>query len=443
MLYAEDDLNNPSVQDLDAQSRCVACPSCVSCNMSGTITVNSGYAAAFSAQEQEVNLYKCPPDSSCLASSLNTSSMETIQDGSLGSGRLAAAASMCENGFRGTLCSACADTFYMSHGTCKECSRNPILSFIAACVGFVAVALGARWSIRHLVSKQQKDQAEFWMRVVEKSWPRLKQSFQILVTNMQITTGIAQACNLIWPSSFGKLLHMMSTWVNADLFKLPGLACLMPTSYYSKWTAKMAFLPCSLGFIYIYHRYQVHKLVKKNSALMAAMPDTDSPDHTKRLAHKLQLTVQLGHKMTQAAEVAFMLVYIAWPSISKACFQLFKCRRFDGGIFLLTADLSLFCTDSSGVYTDEYHFFHTLAIISVLLIPIGVPLGLGIWLYKNGETVKRNPEYVTLVFLKPIFMFYKPNKYLFEIFVMGEKVILIGLMGLWETSTTQKAAQVR
>ena len=36
----------------------------------------------------------------------------------------------------------------------------------------------------------------------------------------------------------------------------------------------------------------------------------------------------------------------------------------------------------------------------------------------------------------------KPDKYWFEIWMMFEKMVLIGLMGLWSPSITQKAANV-
>ena len=36
----------------------------------------------------------------------------------------------------------------------------------------------------------------------------------------------------------------------------------------------------------------------------------------------------------------------------------------------------------------------------------------------------------------------KPDKYWFEIWMMLEKMVLIGLMGLWSPSITQKAANV-
>ena len=55
--------------------------------------------------------------------------------------------------------------------------------------------------------------------------------------------------------------------------------------------------------------------------------------------------------MTHAADLAFMLVYIAWPSIAKACFQLFRCRMFENQISLLEADLA----DPAHFHNPSFH----------------------------------------------------------------------------------------
>lgn len=446
VLFEEDDLNAPSVTDLTLGQRCVTCPSCVTCNASGSILVNEGYAAAFPASQGELNLYECPPaHSNCSSFNIRVDEGKLLQvnDGDMEASEVAAAvASNCAGRFSGTLCSDCSSGFYASHATCKACGSNPMARLAMAVLGCIVALLFVRWSIKHFLSQKHKDEAEFWVRVFEKSWPRFKQSFRILVTNLQITTNIARVCDVTWPATFTLLLQQVTSIVNADMFELPGMACIAPTSFYAKWLVKMGFLPLSLGLIYAYHRYQVLRLLEEDRRLLASLPVTQPPDHARLLSHKLQLTVKLGHAMTHAADLAFMLVYIAWPSIAKACFQLFRCRMFENQISLLEADLTLPCTDTSGEYANDYVLYHALGIASVLVFPIGVPLGLGLWLYSHRETVKRNPEYVTLVFLKPVFMFYKSDKYLFEIFAMFEKVLLIGLMSLWQTSTFQKATQV-
>jgi hypothetical protein len=45
-----------------------------------------------------------------------------------------------------------------------------------------------------------------------------------------------------------------------------------------------------------------------------------------------------------------------------------------------------------------------------------------------------NPEYVSVLGYKPLFQFYKPQNYRWEIYFMLQKVYLVGFMGMFASS---------
>ena len=122
----------------------------------------------------------------------------------------------------------------------------------------------------------------------------------------------------------------------------------------------------------------------------------------RKLSLKLQLVVKLGRVKTRFNDIAFMVVYLAYPSVSSKCFEILRpCLVFEGNVERLAADLSVSCADS------DYTLFQYFAWVAVFALPFGIPAFLFYKLWDNRETVKKNPEYVTLVSYKPLFQFCK------------------------------------
>ena len=80
---------------------------------------------------------------------------------------------------------------------------------------------------------------------------------------------------------------------------------------------------------------------------------------------------------------------------------------FEDNVERLAADLSVSCTD------DGFMAFKGFAVAAVVALPFGIPLFLfhRMWRVRGPDgqtlTVKKNPEYVTLVSFKPLFQFCK------------------------------------
>jgi hypothetical protein len=71
-----------------------------------------------------------------------------------------------------------------------------------------------------------------------------------------------------------------------------------------------------------------------------------------------------------------LLVMLVYPAVSLKSLQTFSCREIDGKQYL-RADYSILCEGST------YVGYATYAAIIVALVPVGCPLGLGLYLYSK------------------------------------------------------------
>jgi hypothetical protein len=118
----------------------------------------------------------------------------------------------------------------------------------------------------------------------------------------------------------------------------------------------------------------------------------------------------------------YALVYLMHPGTSCKVFEIFRCRVVGDPreptveLWLLEADYSVEC------YTGVHLVFSVLGGICVLLYPIGVPLWFGTYLFRNRKQIRAAPDYNEVAHYKPLFQFYKPDCWLFEVYFMLEKV---------------------
>ena len=484
--------NDLSLEALEAGKRCIPCPDCVTCDAStsnasreeaaswsllerrNSIVVKAGFSETFAGQEwdigdanqrhpdAEINIYRCPEGASCTRSF----SLSDVQNKSQTEARQA----VCGEDVGGVLCSTCDPNFYWEEDPrdsdrtiCESCGDTPMLRVMGMWAAYVAAFFLLRFLWRKYAPESTAAEAEKKVRVMQKSWPRLSQSFRIFVTNVQITTNIARTCEIDWKISaptFAAFLSYFDDLVNVDIFHVPGLTCISG-GYLSKWGTKILFLPICGLVIYLFYLRAVRNLLMEEAKKEAdaqerfsglrgpaasrtkeqalseplsgdsaesgdddggaglAHTRTDRPDiirtrtdelegepeeirlARRKLSLKLQLVVKLGRVKTRFNDIAFMVVYLAYPSVSSKCFEILRpCLEFED-VQRLAADLSVSCADS------DYKLFQYFAWVAVFALPFGIPAFLFYKLWDNRETVKKNPEYVTLVSYKPLFQFCK------------------------------------
>ena len=61
---------------------------------------------------------------------------------------------------------------------------------------------------------------------------------------------------------------------------------------------------------------------------------------------------------------------------------------------------------------------------------LGVPLFFFYMLRKHKETIAKSPKYALISGMRPLYIFFKPSCYMFEVWFMFEKLMLTGVIGI-------------
>jgi Ca2+-binding EF-hand superfamily protein len=429
---AIDALNSVSslhYQYQDSELRCHACPSCVTCE-SGMIAINAGFGITTDylhytscsgetcEAENALNVYKCD-HSGCPGLAANATD-----------------ASVCKDHHQGILCGGCTQSFYIQNNECKHCGEWSTGGILAAVAVFLAIVAWRVVKAKMEPLGPLDMKVRFWRRVFEKSWPRFNQGWKILAGNFQISASIAANTHIEWPDGIAYFFHQVGSIANLNVLKIPGLACAVTSSFFLRWSVQMLMLPVIIIMCYLVYRKNVKMLVAETASKASNM------EPLQQVAVDLSLAVKIGQVKTSISSWAFMSVYLLYPGACSAIFSMFKCRKLDHGAEYLITDMRQPCHLTDGAYDETYLVFLVLAYILVVLYALGIPFVLGFNLYRQREIINENPNYVTLVAFKPLFQFYKPQCYLWEIYFMLQKVVLVGMMGIFEASMMQKMFQV-
>jgi hypothetical protein len=105
----------------------------------------------------------------------------------------------------------------------------------------------------------------------------------------------------------------------------------------------------------------------------------------------------------------------------------------EGGTWLLMVDYMVTCYDEAGGINADYlvYIMMVSVVVMCLLWSLGVPAYFGWWLYTHHKIIQaRNADFAGIAPLRPLFMFFKPDCYMFEIYFMLEKLVMTGVVRL-------------
>ena len=117
---------------------------------------------------------------------------------------------------------------------------------------------------------------------------------------------------------------------------------------------------------------------------------------------------------------------------SAVIMETFYCRKLSAdGMRVLMSDYRIVCTDHGGGITSQYLPYLIIGICLTLVWNIGIPVFFTLQLRRHRVTiVSGNMSYAGIAPLRPLFMFFKPDCYMFEIWFMLEKLLLVGVFGI-------------
>ena len=347
---------NPGYYDSEPESaavECKVCPAGSSCPNAGTtlasITMTHGY---YRVSNTSIDLRECP-DSSDDSSGCT---------GGVGSGE-----GPCKLLLHGPYCQLCTITdnthyYSSSESDCVECSgdafRSVGLAIGIVLAGFLLVGCFIKFRPDRKYERFVQLRQRLNIILMQLSGrAKLKQCLGFY----QVTTRIADVYVVTMPNAATQLLNCFEVFnINIAGIGLP-LQCLNMGTYKDHMTVTLvvpvllgaAVIICSVACAFAKHAPAIvtHNEQRKPSA----------PEGT--------LILRLKTGLLNALPRVLLLTFLTFPMVSSMAFRVWSCEEFENGSFM-RADYSIECS----LDNPEYASIVTLALLGILLFPVGISL---------------------------------------------------------------------
>jgi hypothetical protein len=316
--------DQPLASDLSTEtSGLVLCPPCVHCSTGGAknrtegMTLRAGYALRPKAPPslrgkpiESIAVFRCPVAVACLESDNGT---------------------RCAEGYDGPLCGTCAGSYgKQKDHTCARCdstttkTQNRVEMFA---VFAVVSALAFVWYKKASFGKLFRLALE----------AELIEHCKIVIGFFQVVSPMGDVLAL----PFAQLMPDLHDWLHKADFLFISLAdfvaidCIIP-AFYVVWFCNVFVVPLVL-FGLVGAQYWA----QRNKESIDARND--------------------------ASTAAFMVLFLTYPRVSKHLFEIMVCRQLGDHQSVLEVNYSVNCEDTA------YHTFRFIALVMVVVVPLGVP----------------------------------------------------------------------
>ena len=435
--------------ELAQGQRCLPCPEgCVECRGSGAMPVPMpGYSLSPTALTiwtagLEVNtsrfgdegtrtavavprqlprsLFRCPVDGAVCAGDRSTHSSQPTPTPSafnasntrrqLSVGLTTVSVQQCAPGHEGVLCGTCEAGWQGGFNKmCAVCLGGTsggagvaALAVGGAMAAAVVVVLVLRWWKKKAAEQQLRvDDVRKRYAMARKAWSQarrisadldehmddeeeggafrsLLETLKIVVGNLQIIAQLPVTLKFTCAACdyFQAVMKTLSV-VNLDVLSAFSVGCMAPVNLYTRFFFIVS-LPVALILL-----VQLEARVAHCSASKVHPADEPSKTEEKMLATEQDAatTASKKHPLAAANELCMLIIFLAYPTVSSTVFTMFACRELDFGESWHVYDTSIDCRSS------EYLLVRSIAMVLVVLMPIGVPVFFGFLLYKNRATL--------------------------------------------------------
>jgi hypothetical protein len=268
--------------------------------------------------------------------------------------------------------------------------------------------------------------------------------FKIIISYAQIVTVFGQLLPVKYLLEHRQMNQQVDMTVNFDLSSLVWFNCLFDTNYLDMLYMNTLISEILCFFLPVLI-YVVAKVVLSRKQKAAKTPE--EAQEAKKLLHQIHSNV---------INFAVTIVLILYPTTSKKIVRYFDCDAyFDDGRQYLRADHSVECYQGANAGPNgakTWDGTHVYAVVSVVLIPIGIPFVLFILLYRamhtetlynytikkghEGKSIRKiGPEFPVPAprsarMLGSLFIGYEDEVYLFEIWDMIRRLCLTSVWTL-------------
>ena len=148
---------------------------------------------------------------------------------------------------------------------------------------------------------------------------------------------------------------------------------------------------------------------------------------------------RLGVLSQTMATLLLFTIFLCYPSSSATILRTFACKSFEDGSKALLADLSIDCN------SPEHSLWSFVAVVGVILYPIGVPVLLWVllWRHRGSLRSRANEREVPKRALRLAFLWrpYRNNYWFYEVVALIIRLVQVSLIQfLWAGEALQPAA---
>ncbi|GMH70930.1 hypothetical protein TrST_g2374 [Triparma strigata] len=296
--------------------------------------------------------------------------------------------STCAAGHFGPFCQVCMPDYAMSSGECILCEGSEKLTVILGMIGFLlafAVAVFACYRFQKIASKHHNehdliDELQEKVTKMKTLVLRLKVKGKIILSYLQIATGLAFNFNMTFPLNFTRLMNAFSI-VNLDFGGYMPMACLIPLNYIDNLYISTSFSLGVSAILFFGSRIAYRRSNGNAKGDAYVVPELGSPQLTKPGTPKPVKADWSSLLFNNLLLFTFLIL----PSISTKIIYTFACLELtdddgeintneDGDIinlnegYFLKADYSIRC------YGGSHNVASAYAIFMVCIFPLGIPL---------------------------------------------------------------------
>lgn len=424
--------------DKDKQLRCSTCPPCMDCvSNPGTVVLNPGWksVAADDPNSEEVATIdrvkisanvvalKCPIEGACLG--------DTVVNGTI--------VSKCATGYTGYLCAVCAKGYTVTLNGCEECTAES-LTVIPIIVVVIIVISIAYVRFQRWFTEGGAAYAELFFEIERMLQPIGK----VFVTTSQIVGSIPLTMGVTFPPAMMALVNFLRIFA-LDVFVILRSNCLFGNSFYAKFLSSFTLPIIIIGLVFAYSILSLRNSKLPDRASLTEKQLMNLRDEYEGLASRdslhgeeeevtaadiaaccEELGIDMSHDVIDSIiregdesgdgklsfeefldllyrgsgkfpelvaaydkrrhmqgvyAIVSVIVFMLYPGVCQTAFASLRCRDIGKGVSVLEADYTIDCNSSN------YQIFRVFAVLVIVAIPVGIPLGAYLIMRKHREKI--------------------------------------------------------
>eukprot|EP01048_Picozoa_sp_COSAG05_P024518 COSAG05_NODE_5802_length_1084_cov_299.328825_1_plen_361_part_11 len=291
-------------------------------------------------------------------------------------------------GHNGALCAACHEDYMLRDGNCVACdtvsATTPLLItavIVLVCIfAHVLWVSGVRlWRAPSACAEDVHEEAAqsatgrstgagtILIRGSAKALSGARSSLKISIGLGQILSELPTVLDLQYPPLFTNTLELLRVLM-LDAFKVFRLDCITRTSIHSKFVITMLTPVVAIVVFNLMRLLSVAKL------------------HTNKTLDSAQVAARKRELSASCSSRSFGSLFLLYPMLSRTAFRMFICRELDHQERWHVDEYTVDCTDRT------HEIYQGMAVIAILIYPVGVPLVFSYLLHKHRAVLSCGPH---------------------------------------------------